>query len=149
MNLAHSTRWCCNRHGEKIDLASFGLGDVWDGELPREWPFIFVTFGSEGEDHERKGGDYKELIEVLTEWRQQMHDSDPLGFIYDIQDIITEDGISLIAKVPPSRLHRGGPAAITKELGETDEWGTRYASRMFEQVWRHDHKDSDELVTEK
>ena len=69
--------------------------------------------------------------------------------MYDIQDIITEDGINLIAKLPPSRLHRDGPYAITKELGETAEWGSQYAGGMFECVWRHDHDNSDRVPTYK
>ena len=102
-----------------------------------------MTFGSEGEDHQRKGVNRKELIKVLTEWRQKIHEGDTIGFIYNIQDIVTEDGIGLVAKISPSRLHRDGPDAITKELGETVEWGSRYAKEMFELVWRYDNRDSD------
>ena len=67
----------------------------------------------------------KELIKVLTEWWQKIHEGDTIGFIYDIQDIVTEDGIGLVAKISPSQLHRDGPDAITKELGEMVEWGSR------------------------
>jgi len=84
---------------------------------------------------------------VLTAWRQQTYDTDPIGFLYDIQDIITEDGIGLIAKMSPSQLHRDGPDAITKELKETLEWGSRHAWGMFEQVWWHDHGDSSPVHT--
>ena len=78
---------------------------------------------------------------VLMAWRQKTYDSDPISFLYDIQDIIAEDGICLVAKVSPSRLHREGPDTITKELEETLEWGSRYAVGMFEEIWRHDHGD--------
>ena len=149
MTLGYSTRWCCDRHDETIDFASFGLGSFWDGKQPLQYQFVRVTSGPESEDRERKGGDRKELVKALTEWRQKTHDTDTIGFMYDIQDIITEDGINLIAKLPPSRLHRDGPYAITKELGETAEWGSRYAGGMFERVWRHDHDNSDRVPTYK
>jgi len=149
MTLGYSTRWCCDRHGEKIDFASFGLGNFWDGKQPQQWQFVYVTFGPEGEDHERKGGDRKELAKVLMAWRQKNYDTDPISFLYDIQDIVTEDGISLITKISPSQLHRDGPDVITKELGETFEWGCRHARGVFEQVWKHDHGDSDEVPTYK
>ena len=42
-------------------------------------------------------------------------------YVYDMEDILADDGISLIAKIPPSRLYRDGPEAITRELGETLE----------------------------
>ena len=126
---------------------SFGLGEFWDGKQPRQYQFIHVTFGPEGEDHQRKGADRKELIKVLIEWRQKTHDDDTIGFIYNIQDIVTEDGISLVAKISPSRLHRDGPDAITKELGEAVEWGSRYAKEMFELVWRYDNRNSDRVPT--
>lgn len=145
----YSTKWCCDRHSEKIDLTSFGLGDFWDGEQPRQYQFIHVTFGQEGEDLERRGGDRKEVVKVLTEWRQETYDTDTIGFLYDIQDIITEDGIGLVAKISPSRLHRDGPDVITKNLGETVEWGSRYARGMFERVWRHDHNNTNQIPTYK
>ena len=44
----YSTRWCCDRHGEDIDFASFGLGDFWDGQQPRQYEFVYVRFGSGG-----------------------------------------------------------------------------------------------------
>lgn len=144
---AYSTRWCCDRHGEEIDFTSFGLGDFWDGEQPFEYQFVSVTFGSEGEDRERKGKGFKELVNVLTEWRRRTYRADPVRVVYDIEDVISEDGIKLVAKIPPSRLHRNGPDEIVKELGETTEWGSQYAREMFEQVWRHDHDDSDEVPT--
>jgi hypothetical protein len=56
---------------------------------------------------------------VLMVWRQRTYDSDPISTLYGIQDIITEGGICIIAKLSPPRLHRDGPDAITKELGET------------------------------
>lgn len=142
MILGYLTKWCCDRHGNsEIDFASFGLSDFWDGEELRQWQFVYVTFGTEGEDRERKGGNHKELAKVLMMWRQQTHDLDPIGFLYDIQDIVTEDGISLVTKISPSRLHRDGAEVIVKELGETSEWGSRYAQGMFEEVRKHDRHD--------
>jgi hypothetical protein len=144
-NPADSTR--CDQHGEKVDFASFGLGDVLDGEQSRQWQFIRVTFGPEGEDHERKGGDREELEKVLIAWRQETYDSDPIGFLYEIEDILTDEGIGIIAKVPPSRLYRDRPEGIIKELKETAEWGSRRARGIFEQVWKHDHGDSSRVPT--
>jgi len=145
--IAYSTKWCCDRHSEDIDFTSFSLGDFWDGEKVCEYQFIPVTFGPEGEDRERKGKGFKELVKILTEWRRRTYRADPVRVVYDIEDIISEDGINLVAKIPPSRLHREGPGLIIKALGETAEWGSRYARGMFEQVWRHDHDDSDEVPT--
>lgn len=106
-----------------------------------------MTFGSEGEDRERKGSDRKELTKALTAWRKETYDSDPIGFLFDMQDIITDEGISLVAKLSPSRLHRDGPDVITKELGETIEWGSCYARGVFEQVWKYDHGNSSQVPT--
>jgi len=106
-----------------------------------------MTFGPEGEDRERKGKGFKELVTVLKEWRRRTYRADPIRIVYDIEDIISEDGINLVAKISPSRLHRDGPDLIIKALGETVEWGSRYARGMFEQVWRHDHDDSDDIPT--
>lgn len=128
---------------------SFGLGDVWEDEQPSRWQFIYVTFGPEGEDHERKVADRKELVKTLTVWRQETYNADPLGFLFDIQDIITDDGINLVAKISPSRLYRDGPDVITTELGETSEWGSRHAEGVFEQTWKYDHGDSDKVPTYK
>jgi len=121
MNLAHSTRWCCDRHHEKIDFATFGLGDIWDGEEPCQWQFVDVLFGPEGEDRERKAGERKELMKLLVEWRRITHNSDCLSILYSVRDIITEEGIRLVAKMSPSRLHRDGPKMIVKELDEMFE----------------------------
>lgn len=79
---------------------------------------------------------------MLTAWRQNTYDLDPISFLYNIQDIITEDRIGLIAKISFSQLHRDGPEAIMRELEETLEWGSRYVQEMFEQVWKYDHSDS-------
>lgn len=147
--LGFSTRWCCDRHGEEINYTLFGLGDPWDGKQPRQWEFVYVTFGLEGEDHERKGADRKELTKVLTAWRQTTYDSDPISFLYDIQDIVTEDGVSVIAKIAPSRLQRGGPDTIIDELEETSEWGSRYAQGVFEEVWKYDHRNVAQVPTYK
>ena len=107
-----------------------------------------MTFGSGGEDRERKGSDRKELVKVLMDWRQETYNSGSINFLSgDIEDIITEDGISLVAKISPARLHRDGLALIVKELGETFEWGSRHAEGMFKQVWKHDHGDSDKVLT--
>jgi hypothetical protein len=86
---------------------------------------------------------------VLMAWRQRTYDSDPISILYDIQDIITEGGICIIAKLSPPRLHRDGPDAITKELEETLEWGSQYAAGMFEEIWRHDHSDIAQVSTYK
>lgn len=147
MELAHSTRWCCDRHHEKIDFASFGLGDIWDGEEARQWRFVNVSFGQEGEDHERKASNRKKLAKSLVEWRQEAHSSDRLSVLYSIQDIITEEGIGLITKISSSRLHRDGPNVIVKELDETFEWGARYAREIFECIWEHDHDKIDPVPT--
>ena len=105
-----------------------------------------MTFRLEDEDHQRKGVDRKELIKILTEWRQKTHDDHTIGFIYDIQDIVTEDEIGLVTKISPSRLHRDGPDAITMELREMVEWGSGYAKEMFQLVWRYENRDSDSLT---
>ena len=99
-------------------------------------------FGPEGKNCERKGGDRKALIKILTAWRQRTYNLDPIGFLYDIQDIVTEDGINLVAKISPSRLDGDGPDAITKELEETSEWGSCYARGMFEEIQKYDHRNS-------
>lgn len=106
-----------------------------------------MTYGPEGEDRKRKGGDCKKVIKILMEWRQRVYYSDPISIVYDIQDIITEDGIGLVAKISPSRLYRDGPETITKELKETVGWGTQYARWVFECLWRHDHDDSSQIPT--
>jgi len=147
MTLGFSMRWCCDRHSEDIDLTSFNLADFWDGEQPRRWQFVYVTLGPDGKDHERKGSDRKELVKVLTAWRQRTYNPYPINFLYDIQGIVTEDGIGLVAKISPSRLHRDGPSSITRELDETFEWGSHHARGMFELVWGYDHGDSDQMPT--
>lgn len=68
-----------------------------------------------------------------------MYNSDPLGFLFDAQDIVEDKGIELIARIPPSRLYDDGPKAIMNELDETLEWGSHYMRRMFEWIWRHDY----------
>lgn len=126
----------------------FGLQDPQESELlARQWEFVYMTFGPEGEDQERKGADRKELAMALTAWRKKKHHADPINFLYDIQDIITEDGISLVAKIPPSRLRRDGPGVIVEELGETLEWGSCHAMEIFRQVWEHDYDDSKPIPT--
>jgi len=126
---------------------AFGLGDFWDGKEPRQWRFINVSFGAEGGDCERTASDRKGLAKSLVEWRQTTYSSDRLNVLYSAQDIITEEGIRLVAKMSPSRLRRDGPNAIVKELSETCEWGTRYAGEIFEHVWKHDHDDIDPVPT--
>ena len=143
-----STRWCCDRHGDKIDFTLFGPQDPQEGEpLTRQWEFIYVTFGAEGGDQERKGANRKELVKVLAAWRQKTYHADPINFLYDVQDILTEDGISLVTKIPPSQLHRDGPGVITKELGETLKWGSRHAMEVFKQVWEYDYNNSEPVPT--
>ena len=85
---------------------------------------------------------------MLMDWRQETYNSGSINFLSgDIEDIITEDGISLVAKISPARLHRDGPALIVKELGETFKWGSRHARGMFAQLWKHDYGDSDKVPT--
>ena len=110
----------------------------WGDETARQWKWIYVTAGPEGEDRERKGKDRKDLIEALIEWRQNTYEIDPIGFLYDIQDIIVEDGISLITKVSPARLQRDGPDGVKTVLEETAEWGSRHARGMFEMISKYD-----------
>lgn len=102
-----------------------------------------MSFGPDGKECEddgtRKAGDRKKLIEVLEAWREEVHGSDPIGFLFDAQDVIEDDGIELVARIQPSRLYKDGPKAITNVLDETCEWGSFYARRMFERIWRHDH----------
>ena len=86
---------------------------------------------------------------MLIAWRQKIYDSDSIGFLYDIQDIITEDGIDLVAKISPSQLRREGPDVIMRELEETFEWGSRYAQEIFEQVQKHDYDGLDKVPTYK
>ena len=98
-------------------------------------------------DRDRKGEDFKELVKVLTEWRQDTYDSDPFHVLSESEDIIEDSGIKVVAKISPSRLHRDGPDVIIEELGETVEWGSQHVRRMFTRVWRHDHDDSDQVPT--
>ena len=98
-----------------------------------------MTFGSDGTtERARNRSDCKKLQEALVAWREKTFDSDAISGLFDIQDIITEEGIGLIAKLPPSQVRSGGPEAITKELGETVEWESRYARELFEQIQEHD-----------
>ena len=127
----------------------FGLGDVWGDETTHQLKWIYITFGPEGEDRERKGKDHKDLIEALIEWRQNTYETDPIGFLYNIQDIIDEDGISSIAKVSPARLQRDGPDGITTVLEETAEWGSRHTRGMFEIISKYDGNDPSRLPTSK
>ena len=127
--LGCSTRWCCDRHGEtKLTSRLLVLGD----EITRQWKWIYVTIGPEGKDCERKGKDCKDLVEAFVELRQNTYEADPICFLYDIEDIINEDGIGLIAKVSSSRLQRDGPDGITTVLEETAKWGSRHARGMLE-----------------
>jgi len=82
---------------------------------------------------------------ALKEWRWKTYKSDPIRCVYDMDDILTDDGIDLIAKIPPSRLYREGPEAITRELGETFEWESRHVKALFERVWGHDHGGADQV----
>lgn len=99
-----------------------------------------MTFGSDGtKERARNRSDCKKLQEALVAWREKTFDSDAISSLFDIQDIdITEEGIGLIAKLPPSQVRSGGPEVITKELGETVEWGSRYARELFERIQEHD-----------
>lgn len=105
-----------------------------------------MLFGSDGlpckkseDDGRRKASNRKALINVLEAWREEVHNSDPIGFLFDVQDIIEDDGLVLVANIPPSQLYDGGPNVIVDELDETSEWAACYAREIFEQIWRHDH----------
>lgn len=143
MKIGYTTRWCCDRHAEEIDFASFGLSEVWDGEKPHQMQFIYVTFGKEKEDRERSRGDRKKLAEALVAWRENTYDSDALNLLFSVQDILTDDGIGLIAKIPRSQLRRDGADMITRELGETTEWGSRYAGKVFKRIQEYDDGNLD------
>lgn len=84
-------------------------------------------------------------MKVVVEWRRETYDSDPTHVLYEIEDILQEDGIGLIVKIPPSRLYRDGPEAIVRELGETLEWRSLYARALFEEIWKHDHGHTDQV----
>ena len=148
-DLGYSTRWCCDRHGEEIDFALFGVGDIWGDEAPCQWRWIYVTGGPEDDDRERKVKDRKGLIKALVEWRQNTYKTNPIGFLYEIQDIIDEDGIGLIAKVSPSQLQRDGSDVITAVLEETAKWNSRHARGMFEVISKYDGNGSSGPPTSK
>ena len=131
MKIGYTTRWYCDRHAEEINFVLFGLSEAWDGEKPHQMQFIYIAFGKEKEDHERSRGDHKKLAEALVAWRENTYDSDALNLLFSVQDILTDDGIGLITKIPHSQLHRDGADMITRELGETTEWGSCYAGKVF------------------
>ncbi|KAH0831172.1 hypothetical protein J3R83DRAFT_13749 [Lanmaoa asiatica] len=86
--------------------------------------------------------DRLELLEQLTEWRNEVHQQD---LFYPITWIIDDDGLELVSKTHPTKLQSFED--LIKLLAETEDWAKHFGVKMFDIISQFKPSQSSESST--
>ncbi|KII83167.1 hypothetical protein PLICRDRAFT_33051 [Plicaturopsis crispa FD-325 SS-3] len=128
--VAVGVEWCCSNHASStdrpFDLSHFFYRPMLTGNeiKPKAAPTPRVPT--------RDTNQRPLLTDIITRWRLQCHQSDPLRTGRTIYSILTDQGLKLLIKHDPKKVNSG--VDIGKLLNETDEWINEWGVLLYELI---------------
>ncbi|KAJ7495742.1 P-loop containing nucleoside triphosphate hydrolase protein [Mycena galericulata] len=124
--------WCCDGHqGNGFSLSKLLLGPIYEGTEIRA-------------PTKRKRTQYRpvkqrpELVELLTNWVTEVHQTDELRFLRPPSFILDGPALKTLSMAPSSLIVSSG--SVTSLLDQSMEWDTMYAQPIFKIIQAYDHQ---------
>ncbi|KAJ7478794.1 hypothetical protein B0H11DRAFT_1916486 [Mycena galericulata] len=124
--------WCCDGHqGNGFSLSKLLLGPIYEGTEIRA-------------PTKRKRTQYRpvkqrpELVELLTNWVTEVHQTDELRFLRPPSFILDGPALKTLSMVPSSLIVSSG--SVTSLLDQSMEWDAMYAQPVFKIIQTYDHQ---------